>query len=61
MTQIYIRADKAHEILDVSKTTFWRMSKTEGFPNKKKIQGVSLYSIQELIEWVESHSDSRAS
>jgi predicted DNA-binding transcriptional regulator AlpA len=61
MTQIYVRADKAHEILDVSKTTFWRMSKTEGFPNKRKIQGVSLYYIQEIIDWVESHSDSKAS
>lgn len=56
MEKIYVRADRAHEILDVSRTTFWRMSKVDSFPSKKKIHGVSLYSIQEIVDWVESHS-----
>lgn len=54
--QKYVRASKAHEIIDVSKTTFWRMTKESSFPKKRKIMGNSLYSISELIEWIDSHA-----
>jgi len=52
--QEYIRAYRAHEIFDISKTTFWRLSKEDDFPKKRKVHGATLYSILELREWFDS-------
>jgi predicted DNA-binding transcriptional regulator AlpA len=51
----YIKASKAHNLFGVSRTTFWRFSKEEGFPKKRVIMGVTLYSIKELRNWLDSH------
>ena len=56
MEKEYVRACNAHEILDVSKTTFWRMTKADDFPKKRKIMGVALYSIKELRKWIDDHA-----
>lgn len=50
----YVRAGHAHEIFDVSKTSFWRFSKLDGFPKKRVIFGIVLYSVAELKNWIDS-------
>jgi len=56
--QEYIRAGKAHEIFDVSKTTFWRFTKEEGFPQKRRVLGAVCYSIKELRKWFDGFAES---
>jgi len=56
--QIYIRACRAHEIFDVSKTTFWRFTKEESFPKKRRVLGTVCYSIEELTSWFDSCAES---
>jgi len=53
----YIRAGKAHELFDISRTTMWRFTKEDSFPKKRKIMGVTLYSISELREWFDSFEE----
>ncbi len=57
MEKKYIRATKAHEILDVSRTKFWRLTKHDDFPKKRNLFGSVVYKIQELIEWVDSKAE----
>ena len=55
--QLYVRAGAAHEIFGVSKTTFWRLTKTEGFPKKRRFGGASAYKIAELEAWADAQCE----
>ena len=55
--QLYARAGEAHEVLGISRTSFWRLTKKPDFPKKITLSGAVVYKISELVEWVDAQRD----
>ena len=57
MSDRFIREDEAREISGLSRTTRWRRSRDNKFPQRYKISdGIKAYKESEIIEWLESRS-----
>jgi len=55
--QLYARAGEAHEILGISRTSFWRLTKKDDFPKKITLAGAVVYKISELVEWADKQRE----
>lgn len=55
--QLYARAKEAHEVLGISRTAFWRLTKKDDFPKKITLGGSVVYKISEIVEWVDNQRD----
>ena len=58
----YLKASKVCSVLDISKTTLWRLIKEDpSFPKPiHLINAVKVWELSDLISWLESRKNARA-
>jgi predicted DNA-binding transcriptional regulator AlpA len=50
-----LRIDDIVELLNISRATFWRLRKDEGFPNGKKIsKRIEIWNTSQIQDWIEA-------
>ena len=55
-----LRHNQAAKAFGVSRTTFWRWTRTPGFPRGFRLSaGVVAFAEDELKEWAEAHRQAR--
>ncbi|PHR62692.1 MAG: hypothetical protein COA47_03010 [Robiginitomaculum sp.] len=58
MKDRFIREAECKNITGLSRSTRWRMEKTQAFPKKYKLsQGAVAYKLSEIENWMETRSN----